>query len=111
MLIFDLWGMSFYAAVVFGLGKDLSFKSVLGQYGALRAKQYPCIRNLTGPCMLKESDFNCKSLNCFLGKTLGASLSLSLDQQIVIIACMHFSTLNVFEVLEVLYVFKLRGKN
>ena len=96
--------------VVFGLGKDLSFKSVLGQCGALRAKQYPCIRNLTGPCMLKESDFNCKSLNAYLGKTLGTSLSLLVNQQLVIIACMHFSKLNVFEVLEVLYVLKFRGK-
>ena len=30
MLILDLWGMSFHAVVVFGLGKDLLFQSVLG---------------------------------------------------------------------------------
>ena len=31
MLILDLWGrVSFHAAVVFGLGKDFSFKSTLG---------------------------------------------------------------------------------
>ena len=30
MLILDLWGVSFYAAVVFGLGKDFLFKSTLG---------------------------------------------------------------------------------
>ena len=30
LLILDLWGISFHAVVVFGLGKDLLFKSVLG---------------------------------------------------------------------------------
>ena len=30
MLILDLWGISFYAVVVFDLGKNLLFKSVLG---------------------------------------------------------------------------------
>ena len=30
MLILDLWGVSFHAAVVFGLGKDSLFKSTLG---------------------------------------------------------------------------------
>ena len=35
LLILDLWGVSFYAAVVFGLGKDL-FKSTLGHCGAQR---------------------------------------------------------------------------
>ena len=30
LLILDLWGISFYAVVVVGLGKDLLFKSVLG---------------------------------------------------------------------------------
>ena len=30
MLILGLWGMSFHAVVVFSLGKDLLFKSVLG---------------------------------------------------------------------------------
>ena len=33
MLILDLWGISFHAVVVFGLGKNLSFKSVLGHCG------------------------------------------------------------------------------
>ena len=28
MLILDLWGVSFHAAVVFGLGKDFLFKSM-----------------------------------------------------------------------------------
>ena len=31
-MILDLWGISFHAVVVFGLGKDLLFKSVLGHY-------------------------------------------------------------------------------
>ena len=31
MLILDLWGISFHAVVVFGLGKNLSFKSILGR--------------------------------------------------------------------------------
>ena len=30
LLILDLWGVSFHAVVVFGLGKDLLFKSALG---------------------------------------------------------------------------------
>ena len=30
LLILDLWGISFHAAVVFALGKNLLFKSVLG---------------------------------------------------------------------------------
>ena len=30
LLIIDLWGISFHAAIVFGLGKNLFFKSVLG---------------------------------------------------------------------------------
>ena len=35
MLSLDLWGISFHAVVVFGLGKNLSFKSVLGHCGVL----------------------------------------------------------------------------
>ena len=31
MLILDLWGISFHAVVVIGLGKNLLFKSVLGR--------------------------------------------------------------------------------
>ena len=30
MLILDLWGISFYIMVVFGLDKNLLFKSILG---------------------------------------------------------------------------------
>ena len=31
MLILDLWGIDFHAVVVFGLGKDFLFKSILGR--------------------------------------------------------------------------------
>ena len=31
MLILDLWGIGFHAVVVFGLGKDFLFKSILGR--------------------------------------------------------------------------------
>ena len=31
LMILDLWGISCYAVVVFGLGKDLLFKTVLGR--------------------------------------------------------------------------------
>ena len=31
MLILDLWGISFHGEVVFGLGKNLLFKSILGR--------------------------------------------------------------------------------
>ena len=31
LLILDLWDISFHAVVVFGLGKNLLFKSVLGR--------------------------------------------------------------------------------
>ena len=37
MLILELWGISFHAVVVFGLGKDLLFKSVLGRCGLQRS--------------------------------------------------------------------------
>ena len=30
LLILDLWGINFHAVIVFGLGKKLLFKSVLG---------------------------------------------------------------------------------
>ena len=32
-MILDLWGVSFHAAVVFGLLRDFLFKSTLGHYG------------------------------------------------------------------------------
>ena len=36
LLILDQWGISFRAVVVFGLGKNLLFKSVLGHCGLLK---------------------------------------------------------------------------
>ena len=43
LLILNLWDISFHAVVVFGLGKELLFKSVLGRcafhiHGTARAK-------------------------------------------------------------------------
>ena len=35
MLILDLWGISFHAVAVFGLGKNLLFKSILGRCVAI----------------------------------------------------------------------------
>ena len=35
LLILDLWSISFHAVVVFDLGKNLLFKSVLGRCGVL----------------------------------------------------------------------------
>ena len=39
LLILDLWGISFHAVVVFGLGKNLLFKSVLGRCGVLHRQR------------------------------------------------------------------------
>ena len=33
LLNLDIWGISFHAVVIFSLGKDLLFKSVLGHCG------------------------------------------------------------------------------
>ena len=35
LLILDLWGISFLVEVVFGLGKNLLFKSALGHCGCI----------------------------------------------------------------------------
>ena len=42
MLILDLWGISFHAVVVFGLGRVISFKSVLGRCDSLGAVHKRC---------------------------------------------------------------------
>ena len=42
MLILDLWGMGFHAVVVFSLGKDLLFKSVLGRCVSVSDKGKNC---------------------------------------------------------------------
>ena len=36
LLILDLWGISFHAVIVFGLGNNLLFKSVLGHCDSMR---------------------------------------------------------------------------
>ena len=46
MLILDLWGISFHAMVVFGLGKNLLFKSVLGRCGKTQKKKEKCVKAL-----------------------------------------------------------------
>ena len=38
MLILDLWGISFHTVVVFGLGKNLLFKSALRHCGMAEKK-------------------------------------------------------------------------
>ena len=38
MLILNLWSISFHAVVVFGLGQDLLFKSVLGRCEASKRR-------------------------------------------------------------------------
>ena len=42
-MILDLWGISFHAVVLFGLGKNLLFKSILGR----------CVRLPTSALRLK----------------------------------------------------------
>ena len=39
MLILDLCSISFHALVVFGLGKNLLFKSIVGRCGAKQERQ------------------------------------------------------------------------
>ena len=46
LLILDLWGISFHAVVVFGLGKNILFKSILGHCVA-------CHKKLEWRCRLK----------------------------------------------------------
>ena len=46
MLILDLWGISFHAVVVFGLGKNLLFKSVLGHCEGVGGQKKPNIVNV-----------------------------------------------------------------
>ena len=40
LLILDLWGISFHAVIVFGLGKNLLFKSVLGHCELLLTTEF-----------------------------------------------------------------------
>ena len=40
MLILDLWGTSFHAVVIFVLGKNLLFKSILGRCGRTISWEY-----------------------------------------------------------------------
>ena len=59
LLILDLWGISFYAVVVFGLGKNLLFKSVLGhcvQKG--RSEDYKAVLDRNGGSNGHTSEHN-----------------------------------------------------
>ena len=64
MLILGLWGISFHAVVVFGLGKNLLFKSILGR----------CVKLLTSGLQLlvpmkkklKQKSFFKKATNGFV---------------------------------------------
>jgi hypothetical protein len=60
LLILDLWGISFHAVIVFGLGKNILFKSVLGHceylgsldetfFLLLAVKMFVCRFNCKGP--------------------------------------------------------------
>ena len=51
LLIVDLWGISFHAVVVFGLGKNLLFKSVLGHCAVLYL-QFIIPRKTFCPCFV-----------------------------------------------------------
>ena len=60
MLILDLWGISFHTVVVFALGKNLLFKSVLGH-----CLLSTCCENATSKIsslMVKALGFNCHLL-------------------------------------------------
>ena len=51
LLILDLWGISFHAVVVFGLGKNLLFKSVLGHCGQVTISHDLKHSSLTAPSL------------------------------------------------------------
>ena len=61
MLILDLWGITFHAVVVFGLGKNLLFESILGRCGGF----WPFAK-IRKPILLKpELTFCClHSITC-----------------------------------------------
>ena len=46
MLILDLWSISFHAVIVFGLGENLLFKSILGRCVACLS----ALKDFTSPC-------------------------------------------------------------
>ena len=60
MLILDLWGISFHAVVVFGLGKDLLFKSVLGRCVSRDKSYVPIEIEIDKKMPIKQGFFNIK---------------------------------------------------
>ena len=68
MLILELWGISFHTVVVFALGKNFLFKSVVGYCGIIMAKLL-----LKERVLLYSSEFclrelfnynNCEKVKC-----------------------------------------------
>ena len=74
MLMSDLWGISFHAMVVFGLGKNLLFKSVLG-----RCDETYCAALVTVSKVAKVTLI--RSLRCVTSITITTTASLALDCQ------------------------------
>ena len=54
LVILDLWGISFHAVVVFGLGKDLLFKSVLGHCGRLYGSNFMKLNYMADRSNIRE---------------------------------------------------------
>ena len=54
MLILDLWGISFHAVVVFGVGKNLLSKSILGRCEIIYSKKIIKSESEFGiPCQIR----------------------------------------------------------
>ena len=68
MLILELWGINFHAVVVFGLGKDLSFKSVLGRCATAekRLQKRFLLENKDAKKILSNCPILLKNCSCFL---------------------------------------------
>ena len=69
MLILDLWGISFHAVVVFGLGKNILFKSVLGrcdQEGNLKVRLLIKTSNYIVPNPSTTLDLCWLNISCFV---------------------------------------------
>ena len=55
LLILDLWGISFHAVIVFGLGKNLLFKSALGHCEELTVHVYTVLLTNQTCCKMNTS--------------------------------------------------------
>ena len=63
-MILDLWGVSFHAVVVFGLGKDFLFKSTLGHCGLALNFSIFYYEFLNSPDQAFDDNFFCQIV-CF----------------------------------------------